>query len=552
MEVMQEQYKDTIFRRLLGKIPNDWSIKEISDFTKFSQGVQVNVELQFSSPSNELIRFIRIVDYTQNTDDIRYISKSYNKYIVNENDIVMIRYGTPGVIGRNIKGVIANNMFKISIDNSLATNDYFEYFFKQKHIQEYLLMGSGSSTMPALNFSYLKKFQIALPPLPEQQKIAAILSTVDEQINTTDKIIEKSKELKKGLMQKLFSEGIGHTEFKDTKIGRIPKEWEVVKIKEVCSIEYGKDQKKVENPDGKYGIYGTGGLMNYSDEFLYNKPSVLIGRKGTIDKPRYIDIPFWTVDTLFYTKIFDDFDVKWFYYRCVRIPWRTLNEATGVPSLNRNNIYSFKNVIFENLSYPKNKDKILYGGINLINSNVTIIDTEIRNSNSEDAINIISSQSYIKNLKLNNISADAIDIDFGKMVFENITCEKILNDCLDVSGGVVEGRYLKTKDIMDKGLSFGENSNGNISNSTFINNKLAIAVKDGSQLSLSEFNFKENKYDIAVFNKKKEYGSSILSLDKFKDISDLKILLGSNNKILPDTNKNVIEVKNSYINNLFY
>ena len=138
------------------------------------------------------------------------------------------------------------------------------------------------------------------------------------------------------------------------------------------------------------------------------------------------------------------------------------------------------------------------------------------------------------------------------MVFENITCEKILNDCLDVSGGVVEGRYLKTKDIMDKGLSFGENSNGNISNSTFINNKLAIAVKDGSQLSLSEFNFKENKYDIAVFNKKKEYGSSILSLDKFKDISNFKILLGSNNKILPDTNKNVIEVKNSYINNLFY
>ena len=66
----------------------------------------------------------------------------------------------------------------------------------------------------------------------------------------------------------------------------------------------------------------------------------------------------------------------------------------------------------------------------------------------------------------------------------------------------------------------GENSNGNVSNSTFINNKLAVAVKDGSQLSLSEINFKENKYDIAVFNKKKEYRSSILSLDKFKDISD--------------------------------
>ena len=236
MEVLQDTYKDTIFRRLLGNIPKDWNIKEISDFTKFSQGVQVNVELQSSLPSNELIRFIRIVDYTQSTDDIRYVSKSYKKYIVNENDIVMIRYGTPGIIGRNIKGVIANNMFKISIDNSLASNDYFEYFFKQKHIQEYLLMGSGSSTMPALNFSYLKKFQVALPPLQEQQKIAAILSTVDEQISITDKIIEMSKELKKGLMQKLFSEGIGHTEFKDTKVGRIPKDWQVIQLGELCEV----------------------------------------------------------------------------------------------------------------------------------------------------------------------------------------------------------------------------------------------------------------------------------------------------------------------------
>ena len=77
---------------------------------------------------------------------------------------------------------------------------------------------------------------IPIPPLPEQQKIAAILSTVDEQISTTDKIIEKSKELKKGLMQKLFSEGIGHTEFKDTKVGRIPKDWEVIQLGELCEV----------------------------------------------------------------------------------------------------------------------------------------------------------------------------------------------------------------------------------------------------------------------------------------------------------------------------
>ena len=211
------------------------------------------------------------------------------------------------------------------------------------------------------------------------------------------------------------------------------------------------------------------------------------------------------------------------------------------------NIYSFKNVIFEKLSFPKDNNKILYGGINLVNSNIVIIDTEINNSQSEDAINIISSQSYINNLKINNASADALDIDFGKIVFKNIICQNILNDCLDVSGATVTGDYLQTIDIKDKGLSFGENSKGSISNSSFIKNKLAVAVKDGSHLSLSEFNFKENKYDIAVFNKKKEYGTSTLKLNKLEDKNNLKILLGTNNKILPIIDEKIIKVTNSYI-----
>ena len=233
-------------------------------------------------------------------------------------------------------------------------------------------------------------------------------------------------------------------------------------------------------------------------------------------------------------------------------PIRVFSEENKGSLIFYDNDYSFKNVKFENLSFPKNNSRILYGGINIINSKVTIIDTEIKNSLSEDGINIISSNSYIKNLKIINSSADAIDIDFGRMVFENIRCKNISNDCLDVSGAIVEGKQFSAIDIVDKGLSFGENTDGNISNSSFFNNKLAVAVKDGSQLHLSNFNFEKNKFDIAVFNKKKEYSESMLNLDKFKDTNNLKILLGKNNKILSSADNNIVEVKNSYINNLFY
>ena len=124
-----------------------------------------------------------------------------------------------------------------------------------------------------------------------------------------------------------------------------------------------------------------------------------------------------------------------------------------------NNSYKIQNTIFQNLSFPKSKDKILYGGINIINSNLNIIDTEIKSSNSEDAINIISSKSYIENLTITNSFADAIDIDFGELIFNNIICEGISNDCLDVSGSMIEGTRFKATNVNDKGLSFGEKLN---------------------------------------------------------------------------------------------
>ncbi|MEH7362092.1 restriction endonuclease subunit S, partial [Priestia megaterium] len=69
-------------------------------------------------------------------------------------------------------------------------------------------------------------------------------------------------------------------------------------LKDLVEIKYGKNQKKVQSDNGIYPILGTGGVMGYAKEFLYDKPSVLIGRKGSISKVKYIDEPFWTVDTL--------------------------------------------------------------------------------------------------------------------------------------------------------------------------------------------------------------------------------------------------------------
>ena len=109
---------------------------------------------------------------------------------------------------------------------------------------------------------------------------------------------------------------------------------DIFTLDQLVNIKYGKNQKNVQSTDGNIPIYGTGGLMGYATEALYDKPSVLIGRKGTINKVRYVDHPFWTVDTLFYTEVNEDLVIPiYLYYRMLLIDFDSYNEGTTIPSL---------------------------------------------------------------------------------------------------------------------------------------------------------------------------------------------------------------------------
>ncbi|MBC6476206.1 MAG: restriction endonuclease subunit S [Hormoscilla sp. GM102CHS1] len=122
--------------------------------------------------------------------------------------------------------------------------------------------------------------------------------------------------------------------YKKTEFGVIPKDWKVIKMGDILKIRHGKSQHEIIDPNGIYPILATGGEIGRTNTPLYSEPSVLIGRKGTIDSPRYMDTPFWTVDTLFYSEIFNNTDAKFVFYKFNLIDWYSYNEASGVPSLN--------------------------------------------------------------------------------------------------------------------------------------------------------------------------------------------------------------------------
>lgn len=145
---------------------------------------------------------------------------------------------------------ITNQQINTIIPNNRCTVDYL-YYALSKNIDRLKLL-SGTTAVPIINKSTFEQFELEIPSLKEQQKIAEILSLVDAAIEKTERVIAKTEEVKKGLMQQLLTKGIGHTEFKQTEIGGIPIEWEVVSIESFSTVIRGASPR----PKGDPRYYG--------------------------------------------------------------------------------------------------------------------------------------------------------------------------------------------------------------------------------------------------------------------------------------------------------
>ncbi len=122
--------------------------------------------------------------------------------------------------------------------------------------------------------------------------------------------------------------------YKRTEVGVIPEDWEVKTIGEILTLRYGKSQRGITTEAGAFPVLATGGEVGRTDSYLYDKPSIIVGRKGTIDTPQYVETPFWAIDTTYYSEISNVANPKFVFYMFNIIHWYSYNEASGVPSLN--------------------------------------------------------------------------------------------------------------------------------------------------------------------------------------------------------------------------
>ena len=205
----------------------------------------------------------------------------------------------------------------------ILKSEYYRPYFKQ------YCTGSAQPQLPIKNFSQI---YLNVPDIKTQHRIADILSAYDDLIENNQKQIKLLEEA----AQRLYKEWFVDLRFpghENTKIvDGVPEGWNRGLLKELISVNYGKDHKKAPD-DGNIPVYGSGGLMRKCNKSLFSGEAVLIPRKGSLNNIMYVDETFWTVDTMFYATMKQPHTAVFVYFFVKAFDMYSMNIGAAVPSM---------------------------------------------------------------------------------------------------------------------------------------------------------------------------------------------------------------------------
>ena len=292
------------------EVPEGWSLRRLGD--------EVTLQVGHAFKSNTFVelgkvRLLRGSNVKRQRIDwspaiTRYLPKkhdSFSVFALKEKDIVVAMDGA--LVGRSF-GMISEEDLPCYLVQRVACirpkgalDTDFVWQLICRNFAQHADKLKTHTAIPHISPKDIRDFPIPLPPLPEQRKIAAILSSVDEAIAATEQVIEQTRRVKEGLLQELLTRGIGHTRFKQTPIGKIPESWEVKRLGDVIKngVRNGYSPVSPAEPTGKW-VLGLGALslegfvlseikpapLNESkvDDFLLEPGDFLMSRSNTPDR----------------------------------------------------------------------------------------------------------------------------------------------------------------------------------------------------------------------------------------------------------------------------
>ena len=347
------------------ELPKGWVWCKLEDVTSvIGDGLHgtpqynPNGAYYFVNGNNLSNRQIIIKNNTKRVSEEEYMK--YKKPL-NEHTILVSINGTIGNIGTysNEQIILGKSACYFNITPFLV-KEYMCYVIESNYFQKYALLSATGSTIKNVPLKAIYEFYVPIPPVSEQKRIVsetdyllAFINKVEEGKENLQNTVQsaKSKILDLAIHGKLVpqdpndepaSELLKRINPKaeitcgNPQYGKLPKGWCLCKISSVVDIVNGKSQKNVESPTGKYPIYGSGGIIGKAMEYTCLAGSTIIGRKGTINHPIFVEENFWNVDTAFGMKannqILED---KYFYCFCLYFDFSKLDKSSALPSLTK-------------------------------------------------------------------------------------------------------------------------------------------------------------------------------------------------------------------------
>ena len=320
-------------------VPEGWKLVELSKVVQQGRKISYGI-VQPGEHDPDGVFLIRGQDYSRGwAQPEKYfrvspeIDRPYRRSKVRPGDIVMTivgaNTGATAVVPEFLDGAnITQTTARIAVDPVIADPTYVINFLSGYDGQREVYRFVKGGAQPGLNIGDVERFLVVLPPLPEQQKIAEILSTWDKAIETTEALLANARTQKRALMQSLLTGTRRFPGFEDHP-------WREVRLGDVLEITYGKSPKEIFVDGGDYPVIGTGGETGRTNTVMAQGPAIIIGRKGTIDSPQWVEGGFWCIDTTYYCYAKGGNNLGWLFAWLWSINLKDFNEASGVPSLSR-------------------------------------------------------------------------------------------------------------------------------------------------------------------------------------------------------------------------
>jgi type I restriction enzyme S subunit len=325
------------------KIPNNWKKYKFDDVAELKHGFQFRTD-DFTEKGIKIFKITQIQDNGQiNISGCDFIDEKrlndFEKFRLNKGDILMALTGaTIGKLARYNEDEICLQNYRVGNflikDENILSKDYFYYFLSSKYFFNQILARQTQSAQQNIGKDEINKMLLFIPPFATQKVIGSTLTSLDDKIELNRQLNQTLEEIAQSIFKEWFVNFNfpGATgEMQDSELGEIPKGWRVGKLSEVLEIKYGKDHKHLEN--GHIPVYGSGGIMRFVNKSIYDKESILIPRKGTLSNLYYVNKPFWSVDTMFYTKIGDEIYTKYLFILLMSMNLASMNVGSAVPSL---------------------------------------------------------------------------------------------------------------------------------------------------------------------------------------------------------------------------